>query len=97
MPKSEVIRLHAVVKGRVQGVGFRAFTQWNASALDLTGWTRNRWDGTVEVLAEGSQENLNSFLSALKRGPRVGTTQNVVYDWLEATGEFSSFRIRMTG
>jgi acylphosphatase len=97
MSKAETIRLHAIVTGRVQGVGFRAFTQRNAIVLNLTGWVRNRWDGTVEIVAEGSSSSLDPFLLALQRGPRVGTTQNVKYDWLDATGEFSSFRVRMTG
>ncbi|HBX69642.1 MAG TPA: acylphosphatase [Chloroflexi bacterium] len=90
------MRLHAVVEGRVQGVGFRYFTQERAVFLGLTGWVRNRWDGTVEVVAEGPQADIEILLKALQRGPRAGTTQNVKFDWLEATGEFSSFRIRQT-
>ena len=90
------MRLHAVVEGRVQGVGFRYFTQERAVFLGLTGWVRNRWDGTVEIVAEGPQADIEILLKALQRGPRAGTTQNVKFDWLEATGEFSSFRIRQT-
>ena len=89
-------RLHAIVDGRVQGVGFRYFTQERAVFLGLTGWVRNRWDGTVELVAEGSKADLETFLKAIQRGPRPGTTQNVKVDWLEITGEFSSFRIRQT-
>jgi len=89
-------RLHAVVYGRVQGVGVRYFTQERAVFLGLTGWVRNRWNGTVELVAEGPEADLETFLKAIQRGPRAGTTQNVNVDWLENTGEFSSFRIRQT-
>jgi acylphosphatase len=97
MTEKTLTRLHATVEGRVQGVGFRFFTQERATFLGLTGWVRNRWDGTVEVIAEGARADLETLLKALQRGPRSGTTQNVKFDWLETTKEFSSFRVRMTG
>jgi len=96
MTNQELVRLHAIVAGRVQGVGFRYFTQERATFLGLTGWVRNRWNGTVEVIAEGSKADIEVLLKTIQRGPRMGTTQNVKFDWLEATGEFSSFRIRQT-
>ena len=89
-------RIHAIVDGRVQGVGFRYFTQERAVHLGLTGWVRNRWNGTVELVAEGPKADLETLLRAVLRGPRVGTTQNVKVDWLENTDEFPSFRIRQT-
>jgi acylphosphatase len=97
MTEPEVFRLHAVVEGRVQGVGFRAFTQRNAVLLGLTGWVRNRWDGTVEVVAEGPRPDLERFLRAIQHGPHVGTSREVKCDWQVATAEFSSFSIKMTG
>ncbi len=90
-------RLHARVEGNVQGVGFRYFTLENATRLGLTGWVRNRRDGTVEVVAEGSRADLNALLGQLRRGPRAYTTSNVNEDWCEAKGEFGRFRIRGTG
>lgn len=54
MSEQEFQRLYAVVEGRVQGVGFRYFTQERAVLLGLNGWVRNRWNGTVELIAEGS-------------------------------------------
>lgn len=89
-------RLHARVEGRVQGVGFRYFVLDNAQPLGITGWVRNRWDGTVEVLAEGTRVDLDKLLGTIRRGPRRGTTADVMPVWLEATGEFTSFRIRRT-
>ena len=94
---SERSRLHAVVTGRVQGVGFRAFTQRTAVSLDLVGWVRNRWNGSVEVVAEGPHHELEQLLGILQRGPFPGTTREVQLDWQTATGEFSSFRVKMTG
>ncbi|MBC8504957.1 MAG: acylphosphatase [Anaerolineales bacterium] len=92
----KAVRLRAQVEGRVQGVGFRYFVLDNAQPLDITGWVRNRWDGTVEVLAEGTKDSLETLLAAIQRGPRRHTTTEVRYDWLAATGEFTSFRIRRT-
>ncbi len=90
------MRMHARVEGRVQGVGFRYFVLDNAQPLGITGWVRNRWDGTVEVLAEGTKDDLEILLTAIHRGPRRHTTSNVNPEWLEATGEFTSFQIRRT-
>jgi len=59
-------RLHAVVRGSVQGVGFRATTFDQARRLGLAGWVRNCLDGTVEVLAEGAEPKLNLFLAYLR-------------------------------
>ena len=96
MTDQEQHRLHAIVEGRVQGVGFRYFTQERAVFWGLTGWVRNRWNGTVELVAEGSRADLENLLKAIQRGPRAGTTQNVKVEWGEAGGEFNSFYIRRT-
>ena len=61
--------IHIRVKGRVQGVGFRAWACRKATDLDLSGWVRNRSNGTVEILAEGSDDNINLFLALCKKGP----------------------------
>jgi acylphosphatase len=66
MPKAAV-RLH--IEGRVQGVGFRWWTVRQARALGLTGWVRNRRDGTVEVLAIGEPTALEALVDACGRGP----------------------------
>jgi acylphosphatase len=92
----ELVRLHAVVEGRVQGVGFRYFVQERAVALGLAGWVRNRWDGCVEVLAEGNQGQAEKLLSELRRGPRASLVANVKPTWAPGTGEFRGFQVRMT-
>ena len=89
-------RFHAIIEGRVQGVGYRAFVEQNAFSLRLTGWVRNRWDGSVEVMAEGERQDLELLLSALYRGPRSANVSNIQIDWQPATGEFGRFSFRMT-
>ena len=91
-----LFRLHATVEGRVQGVGYRAFVEQNAYALRLKGWVRNRWDGSVEVMAEGERPELEKLLAALQRGPRAADVTTVQTEWLPVTQEFSHFSVRMT-
>jgi acylphosphatase len=87
-------RLHAIVHGRVQGVGYRASTFDEARQLGLAGWVRNRHDGTVEVLAEGSEANLRSFLAYLHRGPWAAEVTSVIEDWAEAVGAPQPFQLK---
>ena len=89
-------RLHALVHGRVQGVGFRATTVDEARRLQLGGWVRNRVDGSVEALAEGSQERLQLFLAYLKRGPLGARVSSVAEDWTDAQGAPMPFQWRRT-
>jgi acylphosphatase len=89
-------RLHAVVRGSVQGVGFRATTFDQARRLGLAGWVRNRMDGTVEVLAEGAEPKLNLFLAYLRRGPLGARVAGVVEDWSEELGAPLPFQVRRT-
>ncbi len=86
-------RLHAIVEGIVQGVNFRYYTVRKARSLGLTGWVANRWDGTVETVAEGPREALREFLTFLHEGPPSAHVTNVTVRWAEPTGEFSDFRI----
>jgi acylphosphatase len=97
MTENEIYRMHAYVRGRVQGVGFRYHTLQTAQELELTGWVRNLRDGRVEVLAEGAHEDLNRLLVALRKGPISADVQDVDYEFTEAKGEFEGFRVRYTG
>jgi acylphosphatase len=87
-------RLHAIIHGKVQGVGYRFHTQREASALGLTGWVRNLADGAVEMTAEGSQENLDKILNWARHGPPSAEVTDIASGWLSATGEFKGFEIR---
>ena len=91
---SEQKRLAAIVHGRVQGVSFRYNTQIIARELGLTGWVRNRPDGTVEVVAEGAATALAEFETWLHRGPRAAVVRRVALSWQPPSGEFSEFKVR---
>jgi acylphosphatase len=86
--------IRVTVIGRVQGVGFRYFTQGVAHRYGLTGWVRNNFDGTVGILAEGSEKNLNAFLKAISRGPSSSHVQKVKVKWLTQQSNYSTFGIR---
>ncbi len=58
-----------IISGRVQGVGFRYFTQRQAMSRQIVGWVRNRVDGTVEVVADGQGSDMKKFMEAVKSGP----------------------------
>lgn len=72
-----MVRRRWIVTGRVQGVGFRAWVQYRATSLGLAGWTRNVADGSVEVEAEGSAEEIAAFELMLRQGPRHAAVRSV--------------------
>jgi acylphosphatase len=69
--------IRALVTGRVQGVGFRAFVEAEATRRGLSGWVRNRRDGSVEAVFAGSADVVDDMLSACRRGPRSGRVDDV--------------------
>ena len=95
MPKKSTERLHATVFGRVQGVSFRFYTRDTASELDLTGWVANRYDGGVEVVAEGPRSALDQLLDFLHQGPPMAHVDQVLHEFCPATGEFKRFTIEL--
>jgi len=84
---------HIVVEGIVQGVSFRYFCRREAVRLNLTGWVRNRREGSVEILAEGSAENLREFTDWCRHGPVYARVDAIKIDTTPATGSFASFEI----
>jgi acylphosphatase len=96
-PARGVARLEAVVRGRVQGVGFRWFVVKEAGRLGLGGWVANEGDGTVRCVAEGPRPALDALLAALREGPRGAVVGSVSEDWLPATGRFEGFGVRSSG
>ncbi len=90
-------RLHAIIKGMVQGVGFRYFVLEVTAGKEITGWVRNTIDGHVEVMAEGSQEVLENLLENLKKGPPSAEVIKVKIKWSLATYEFNGFTVKPTG
>ena len=87
-------RVHLTVKGRVQGVYFRASTVQQALHLGLTGWVMNRRDGSVEVVAEGPSEMLQELVDWCHQGPPGARVERVELQRQEFRGEFSQFQIR---
>lgn len=93
MPKGD--RLHAVVYGYVQGVGFRYFVVAEAKRLGVSGYVRNLPTGdAVEVIAEGSREQLEELLRRLEIGPPGAVVERLSVHWDTATGEFHRFDVR---
>jgi acylphosphatase len=82
-----------LVRGRVQGVGFRWFVEREADILGIAGWVRNRTDGTVEVLAMGTRDQLSGLRSRLREGPRAARVDDVDESEAEPVKGLNSFRI----
>ena len=87
-------RVHLVVRGRVQGVGFRYFVVRRAAALGLDGWVSNRADGSVEVEAEGGREALASLVEALRQGPSQAHVTDVLAAWDQGEPRHRGFDVR---
>ncbi len=92
-PRS-ITEMRIIVTGRVQGVGFRAFTVSAAHALGLTGWVRNQPDGrSVEILAQGDSGSLTSFLARVSEGPSSARVSHVEHSSRIGPQSFSEFVI----
>lgn len=88
------IRVRLVVRGQVQGVGFRYFTKRTAQALELTGWVRNCADGSVEAVLEGEEEAVGAALDDLRQGPAGSYVQKLHSEKQPYRGEFETFEVR---
>lgn len=71
----------AKIHGKVQGVGFRQYTKKQAGKLNLDGWVKNMPDGTVEVIAQGKEDKLETFIEHLKSGPYFAEVENFEINW----------------
>lgn len=81
------------MRGRVQGVGFRWFVEREAHHLDVAGWVRNNVDGRVEVLAQGTREQLDALSLRLREGPRAARVDDVEESEAKLTEGMNTFRI----
>ena len=88
-----MVRLEMTVHGRVQGVAFRWYTESQARSLGLTGWVRNHPDATVQIVAEGSRTDLETFCDWAARGPDHARVDHMEIAWSEAAGKFDDFLI----
>jgi acylphosphatase len=84
---------HYVVRGRVQGVGFRWFVEREAQILGVAGWVRNNYDGSVEVLATGTREQLSRLRERLQAGPRAARVDQVEESEGQPVQGLKTFRI----
>ena len=84
---------HYLVKGRVQGVGFRWFVECEAHILGIAGWVRNNSDSSVEVLAMGTREQLSGLRSRLQEGPRAARVDDVQESDAKPVSGLKTFRI----
>jgi acylphosphatase len=82
-----------VVRGRVQGVGFRWFVEREAHMLGIAGWVRNNHDGGVEILAQGTRDQLAGLHSRLREGPRAARVDAVDVSDAQPTAGLGSFRV----
>jgi len=95
MNNSALVSFHAIVRGRVQGVFFRAFVRSHANTLGLTGYVRNLSDSrAVEVQAEGERDKLGELMQVLYQGPSEAIVDKIDASWQDYSGNFSSFSIK---
>ena len=82
-----MIHRHYLVSGRVQGVGFRAFTEKRGEAIGLRGRVRNLRDGRVEIVASGSPEMIRDFEAAIAKGPMLAKVSDLAITGIDAASE----------
>ena len=90
----DLVRLEAVVRGRVQGVGFRYHVMREARRLGLAGWVANEHDGSVRAVAEGPTTALDRLEDLLRNGPPGSIVENVSIVRMPGTGRFEGFAVR---
>ena len=88
------MRLHALIRGQVQGVCYRWSARDEAESLGAVGWVRNLPGGQVELVAEGPRDALEKLVAWCHAGPPAARVREVKLSWLDPTGEFSEFSIR---
>ena len=89
----QTITRRFVVKGRVQGVGFRWFVEREAALLGIAGWVRNNYDGSVEVLATGTHAQIAGLRSRLREGPRAARVDELQESEAQPVAGLNTFRI----
>lgn len=85
---------HLMITGRVQGVGFRNYIEFKARQFDITGWVRNRHDGSVEAMIQGTPDNVDALIACAHRGPPGAAVTSVTVS--EGSGSHTTFATRST-
>ncbi len=90
---ADKVRAHAIIFGRVQGVFFRMETKRSADRIGVSGWVRNRPEGTVEAVFEGTQTKVEDIITWCWDGPRLAKVENIDITWEAFAGEFERFDV----
>ncbi len=88
------IGVHIIVKGLVQGVGFRYFVERQALQLGIKGYARNLYNGDVEIEAEGDRSLVEEFIKEVKIGPRSAHVKDLKIEWTEFQNKFKGFEVK---
>jgi acylphosphatase len=87
------VRAHAIITGRVQGVCYRMETKQAADLAGVSGWVRNKRDGSVEAIFEGPEDAVESALAWCREGPSLSRVEHVDVRWEPYVGEFKRFDV----
>lgn len=91
---SDKIRIHVYLSGRVQGVGFRAFTMRTAQQLSVNGWVKNLSDGRVEAIFTGSKDKVDKMLEQVKQGPSFAKVDDIEIVEEKYQNQYNDFEVR---
>jgi acylphosphatase len=86
--------VHILISGYVQGVGFRYYAQEKAQKLNLLGWVKNNFEGSVEADAQGEEHNIDAFIGLCRKGPPLSHVKDVKIREEPITKEFHEFTVR---
>ena len=93
MSNNKKTTVNIIIKGKVQGVGYRYFTLKKAQELHIIGWVRNQSDGTVALFGQGNKFFLELFIEILQQGPSFSKVDEVIVNWEHAQAEYIDFVI----
>ena len=83
-----------IVKGRVQGVGYRYFTSHKATEYNLKGYVKNLYNGDVKIIVQGTEKDINNFIGELKVGPPAAIVENIIKTEIENCKQYKKFSVK---
>ena len=90
---ADTVQKHIYISGRVQGVGFRAFTRNQAATFDIKGWVKNLSDGRVELVIQGEKSKVKAMINKVKEGPSFARVDDIEIND-EKSENFNDFKIK---
>ncbi len=94
MNTSEIIQNHVIITGKVQGVFFRAYTKDAAEKYMITGWVRNKKNGSVEAVIKGKRKNMKQMIQWLHKGSPASSVDEIIIENQNGLSDFTDFKIR---